>query len=577
MSEFSFKCPQCGETVEADDSLRGQVANCPFCDKGIVIPKATGARPPIGKVNARAFNRSFPSSNPNSASRPQREDSKRSSDQPKNDPEVNALGMDGSALDRIREWILSNKKIVAISGVGICVAALLLCVIGGGEKSVKYNYQNVDEDDCPITVEASLGQAMSRPEVGKAYIHMDADVVIQRVLPGKGVLARPASRSTPQVFVETKRDYVDGAPLFPGVYICLGSMSYHVGGENWATVRAFRRMDEDLGKKRIEEIVKKAAQEEAKRKEAEELARIERQKAAELARIEKEKADAKIRAAKEAAEEVARAEREKAELAALAEKKRLEEKAEEERRKRYPEEQRVRGEYAASKLGSLDFNVAHIFNVQSSLRRYIRSAKPTEEKWEQLAALKEKKDWLGMMGLITGNQFNDYPDIAEIDEVIQKFYETEFHMEFNWTHHLWGIDVVKILESNIGKRKKEGDAVTGRRRRSSSYSDEEFIKFINTEDLSHDEGIRFEFRYSMKGEIYVFKRNWDSNSPIHELSEQFNEKMRKLEEDNRLGKIDSDQYESMSQQLKKTFVGLFKQKISTQTFRLGVNTEKPIR
>lgn len=40
MAEFQFKCPQCGQVIEADESFRGQVAPCPFCEKNIVIPSA---------------------------------------------------------------------------------------------------------------------------------------------------------------------------------------------------------------------------------------------------------------------------------------------------------------------------------------------------------------------------------------------------------------------------------------------------------------------------------------------------------------------------------------------------------
>ena len=35
---FEFKCPQCGNAVSVDESYRGQVAECPHCNKGIVIP-----------------------------------------------------------------------------------------------------------------------------------------------------------------------------------------------------------------------------------------------------------------------------------------------------------------------------------------------------------------------------------------------------------------------------------------------------------------------------------------------------------------------------------------------------------
>ncbi|MBR4652901.1 MAG: hypothetical protein IKO72_06025 [Kiritimatiellae bacterium] len=35
---IEFKCPQCGQMVAADESSRGQVAECPHCGKGIVVP-----------------------------------------------------------------------------------------------------------------------------------------------------------------------------------------------------------------------------------------------------------------------------------------------------------------------------------------------------------------------------------------------------------------------------------------------------------------------------------------------------------------------------------------------------------
>ena len=36
---IEFKCPQCGQTVSAEESARGQVAECPYCEKGIVVPR----------------------------------------------------------------------------------------------------------------------------------------------------------------------------------------------------------------------------------------------------------------------------------------------------------------------------------------------------------------------------------------------------------------------------------------------------------------------------------------------------------------------------------------------------------
>ena len=44
MEQFEFKCPQCGQMVRADESLRGLVFPCPHCEKGIVVPKKAQER-----------------------------------------------------------------------------------------------------------------------------------------------------------------------------------------------------------------------------------------------------------------------------------------------------------------------------------------------------------------------------------------------------------------------------------------------------------------------------------------------------------------------------------------------------
>ena len=39
MAEFSFRCPQCRQPIEADESYCGQTAQCPHCGRNIVVPK----------------------------------------------------------------------------------------------------------------------------------------------------------------------------------------------------------------------------------------------------------------------------------------------------------------------------------------------------------------------------------------------------------------------------------------------------------------------------------------------------------------------------------------------------------
>ena len=60
MAQFTFKCPQCGADIEADDSFRGQVAECPSCGKGIVIPRNITNKP-SPSVRLRPVSRDLPS------------------------------------------------------------------------------------------------------------------------------------------------------------------------------------------------------------------------------------------------------------------------------------------------------------------------------------------------------------------------------------------------------------------------------------------------------------------------------------------------------------------------------------
>lgn len=45
MANFDFTCPQCGVLIEANESLRGLVLECPSCGKGIVVPPKPQLKP----------------------------------------------------------------------------------------------------------------------------------------------------------------------------------------------------------------------------------------------------------------------------------------------------------------------------------------------------------------------------------------------------------------------------------------------------------------------------------------------------------------------------------------------------
>jgi len=45
-----FNCPQCGQLVTVDEAYRGQVVECPKCEKGIVVPRNASCVPTVSVV-----------------------------------------------------------------------------------------------------------------------------------------------------------------------------------------------------------------------------------------------------------------------------------------------------------------------------------------------------------------------------------------------------------------------------------------------------------------------------------------------------------------------------------------------
>ena len=70
MFQFKFTCPQCHHEVTADESMCGSVAECPFCAKGIVVPRVNKTRDVVstGKNLRLRDGASEPSEDPSATS-----------------------------------------------------------------------------------------------------------------------------------------------------------------------------------------------------------------------------------------------------------------------------------------------------------------------------------------------------------------------------------------------------------------------------------------------------------------------------------------------------------------------------
>ncbi len=124
MAQIEFNCPHCGAVVNAEESMRGQVAECPSCAKGIVIPRAASPAPQ-GKsiVVEKAASGILPTQDPPAS--PHLVEAQRSGAVPRAQTHYESM-METEAKRRRKEKMLDAllfvvKTIAAI--VFICVAA----------------------------------------------------------------------------------------------------------------------------------------------------------------------------------------------------------------------------------------------------------------------------------------------------------------------------------------------------------------------------------------------------------------------------------------------------------------------
>ena len=144
MAKFDFKCPQCRQTIEADDSLCGQVAECPHCGKGIVVPHTDAA--------TRHQSRLRPTPLPPSPLKAEKNVTLRPANMPKHNGASNGPAIPesvGGAQHRNIEYIRDafSREVKTIKGTAnvlllreIILFACIALVIAGTVGGIWYSY-----------------------------------------------------------------------------------------------------------------------------------------------------------------------------------------------------------------------------------------------------------------------------------------------------------------------------------------------------------------------------------------------------------------------------------------------------
>lgn len=442
---------------------------------------------------------------------------------------------------------------------GVVVIAGIVITGCSRQKNFNFNVQSVNERTCEIS-NTALVDAFQNATTGNAYLHNSEKITVMQVIQGQGVLAISLHDGS-VVFIKTQRDYVDGNTIFPGLYVCVGSVSYANAKGTICTVRVFDEMDEATAKKRIEKLEQERLDAEIKRKKLEAAAQLEREKQAlkeremaEKVAEEERKAMAELEKQRKELERLEMERKAQETIRKQKEREEAEAKEREEKARRYPEEQRRFKEYAASKLNDMKFDIRQYFKVQPALRKYIHSAKPTESMWEKLRVLQSKQDWLGMLNSISQEQLTDFPDTNQIDALVSALADKEFHVEFRWTHKFLTVDVYDIYLNN-----PESGTVLHRIETDSDDPTYLIVPFTLAQGNPH-------YVYYPGNGMYGFR-------PLRDLESKFNEKRDQILKSYELGRFDVNERDKRLADLGNEKVRNLMRQVGNSQIKLHQETE----
>ena len=562
MAEFQFKCPQCGQAVTADESLRGQTAQCPFCEKGIVVPRKTN----LEATTSSAPQKQSPNIHHSSTSNPH----------PSSDKRGNGANEKERAEDRLA-WFYRKAMgfpvwvwmFTALAGIALLATiGISLSDKSFGENNFTFELQRVDFKTCPIIDgKSALANAIANSteiadsiEIGRGYNHNESGFLqIIQVFSGKGVLVGLTHVPNKTFFVLTKRRYVDHVNLFPCIYVCVGTLRYLNKVNEFRTVYVFEEMPLELSRERLEKIAQRRVVKEIERQKQEETMRMERER---LALQERERnAQIEREMKKVRMENERKLQQMKAEAAARENAARQEaaKKEEEDRQQRYPEEQRQRAEYAATKLLPLSFDLSKRFRFQNALAKCIKSAVVTDRDWNRLTEMQKKKDWLGMLGVIDGNHMKEYPELDTIDGLMEKLNDRKFYVDFRWKRPIGDVYVTSDPSkrpTSVTSKNTDTRVSSRRRRRFVENSDSRSYDVKPIGKYNHGglggyggyEGVTVEFVFGSSDVPIVLgglvKGGMSNHGIFNDIESDFKENvLAKLKDDKEKGRLSPSEYE----------------------------------
>lgn len=337
---MKINCPYCGAEYDVQHDYLGQKAACGCCGKKFIIART-----------------------------------------------IRGMRILGVARNKFLMLMLA----LVMVGAGILIAGIALFSFLEPRTEVHIADHGVSIANSPVgdtMVAATIADAGCPPAIGTCYPHPNwCRSEVRQVYKG-GIVVVMAGK---EAFVRTPKQYVDGASLEPGMYICLGTAQIKTTNGP-KTMWAFEKLSEKEAEPKVKELVER----ERKTKE------------------EKEKV-VRLAAEKAARERKAQMEEEAKQAKALAEKQEKEE----------IEDQINRNNYTVKLLGGIDFRAGNIW-IDNSITSCVKKVSVSNYLIKDIIQKREKGDWLEVFNLVCQLlkremcQYERFPPKEEIEEVVSE-------------------------------------------------------------------------------------------------------------------------------------------------------------
>lgn len=216
-----MNCPHCGAEFEIAKEYFGRRAECESCGNRFIIGQTSFSSAKKREANEQEI--------PLGA--------------------THKASLKDKPPKRVVDVASKTKIIGVVVAILAIVSAAIILVIHNANNPIKFVNGESSEADKSVLDSTMFSVAMRNPRVGRLYVCSSIELKVKQVFDGYGIIACSDDH---EVFIRTKNEYVDKAPIEDNLYSCFGKAIINTPSGP-KTLWAFDMLSAKAARKKVDE------------------------------------------------------------------------------------------------------------------------------------------------------------------------------------------------------------------------------------------------------------------------------------------------------------------------------------